>query len=358
MTFTLTEKLAKTWGRHPLVAFSKHRRQIAFYRQFHALLRSGVGLPVAFAELSKYAPDPALERALKVVAADIQAGSTFAQALGRHSALFDDANVELIAFAEEAGTLDTVLRTMIDHLEEVNRLRWRAVFMSLWPMYLAAAFIFVGPLLNVAQSMKGTTSIGVAYLGGLFRNLFLALLTVSAAFSAPFIVTLLNAELAWDQLKRRLPIISKAVRELYASRLLMGLGLGVGAGLEVMRTLKVAVLSTSSPSLAASLPRAEATIRRGGTLTEAIDSLELLDRSTLGTLAVAERTGTVSETLAKLSQELQESSLRAVRVLVIAVLVVVAGVLLVAVVSSMLGTLMGPVKNLYDAAGSGNLDNL
>ena len=358
MTLTLTEKLAKTWGRHPLVAFSKHRRQIAFYRQFHALLRSGVGLPVAFAELSRYAPDPALEKALKVVAKDIQDGSTFARALGRHAALFDDANVELIAFAEEAGTLDRVLRTMIDHLEEVNRLRWRAVFMSLWPMYLAAAFVFVGPLLNVAQSMKGTTSIGAAYASGLIRNLLLAALTVGTLLAAPFIITFLNADLPWDRFKRRAPVIAKAVRELYASRLLMGLGLGIGAGLEVMRTLRVAVLSTSSPSLAQGLPRAEATIRRGGTLTDAIDSLGLLDRSTLGTLAVAERTGTVSETLAKLSQELQESSLRAVRVLIIAVLVVVAGVLLVAIVSSMLGTLLGPVKNLYDAAGSGNLDNL
>ncbi len=354
----MSGRFAKTWGRHPLVSFSKHRRQITFYRQFHALLRAGVPLPTAFAELSKYAPDPALERALQVVAKDIREGSTFAGALGRHSALFDDANVELIAFAEEAGTLDTVMRSMIEHLEQVNRMRWRAVMMSIWPMYLAGAFIFVGPLLGVAQRMTSTSSVGAIYLSGLVRNLLLAGSVVGALFAFPFVVTLLNAELPWDRLKRAAPIVSKATRELYASRLLLGLGLGLGAGLEVVKTLRVAVMATSSPSLIDQLPRAEAKLRGGGTLTEAIESLGLLDRSTLGTLAVAERTGTISESLAKQSQELQESSLRAVKVLIIVALAIVAGVLLVAIVSSMVGTLFGPVKTLYDAAGSGNLDNL
>ncbi len=355
----LSSRLARTWGSHPLVAFAKHRRQIAFYRQFHALIRSGVGLPTAFAELTRYAPDPTLARGLKMVAADIRGGSTLAQALGRHSALFDDANVELIAFAEEAGTLDRVLQRLTDHLEEMNRMRWRAIFMSLWPMYLAAGFVFVGPLLNVAQTIKSSSSgVGALYAGGLFRNLLIAGATLGGVLGAPFAIAALNLELEWDRLKRRLPVVSRAIRDLYASRLMLGLGLGVGAGLEVMRTLRVAVYSTNSPSLGAGLPNAELLIRNGGTLTDAIDSLGLLDRSTLGTLAIAERTGTISETLEKLSSELQASSLRAIRVLIIVVVAVVAAVLLVSIVSSILGSVMGPVKTLYDAAGSGDLDKL
>ncbi len=339
-----------------MLVFSRQRRQIAFYRQFHALISAGLGMPLVFAELSKYAPDPGLERGLKVVAQDIQNGRTLAQAMAKHGALFDDSNVELIAFAEEAGTLDAVLKRLIEHLEELARMRWRAVFMSLWPIYLAAAFIFVGPLLNVSKAMSSTSSVSALYLSGLFRNLLTVAGVLSALFAAPFVITLLNGELAWDQLKRRAPILAPAVRDLYASKMMLGLGLGVGAGLEVMRTLKVAILATNSPSLASDLPRAEAVIRNGGTLTEAIDSFGLLDRLSLGTLAVAERTGTVSQTLATLSAELQQSAMRAMRILILAVLVLVAAVLLVSIVSSLIGTILGPVKALYDAAGSGSLD--
>lgn len=354
----LSTKLAKTWARHPLVAFSSSRRQIAFYRQFHALVRAGLGMPAVFEELSKYAPAPGLERALKVVAKDIQNGETLAKSLSKHSAMFDDANVELIAFAEEAGTLDTVLKTLTDHLEQINKLRWRAIFMSLWPMYLAFAFIFVGPLLQVSQAMNSTASGGEIYLRGLINNLMLTGSVIAALVSFPFVVTLLGAEIPWDAFKRRAPIVAKAVRDLYASRLLLGLGLGVGAGLEVMRTLKIAVSATSSPSLIDNLPAAERVIRNGGTLTDAIGSLNLLDRIALGQLSVAERTGTIDGTLEKLSQELQESSLRAIRILIIVVLALAAGALLVGIVMSMMGTIFGPIKHLYDAAGSGNLDNL
>jgi type II secretory pathway component PulF len=354
----LNERLASAWGRHPLVTFTRHRRQIAFYRQFHALIRAGLGMPMVFAELTKYAPDPMLERGLRAVAKDIQGGSTLGKALSRHSSLFEDSNVELIAFAEEAGTLDVVLASLISHLEEVNRLRWRTIFMTLWPMYLLLAFIFVGPLLNIAQSMNSTTSVGVLYLSGLFRNLVVAGVVIAALVGAPMLIVLMGLELQWDELKRRLPVVSSAVRDIYASRMLLGLGLGLGAGLEVMRTLRVAVVATGSPSLISALPKAEATIQRGGTLTEAVDSLGLLDRVTLGTLSVAERTGTISDTLTRLSRELQDASVRAVRILTIVVLVIVASVLLVSIVGSMLGTILGPVKHLYDAAGSGELDKL
>jgi type II secretory pathway component PulF len=352
------ERLARAWARHPVVAFSRHRGQLAFYRQFHALLRSGVSLPVSFAELSRYAPDPGLAAALAVVARDIAEGSTLAQALQRHSGRFDDANVELIAFAEEAGKLDPVLKQLIEHLEAVHKLRWRAIFMSLWPLYLAAGFIFVGPLLAAGGHVQSAGDLGAFYVGGVLRNVLTSAALLLGVFGAPFLITAAGLDVEWDRFKRRLPIVDSALRDLYASRLMLGLGLSVGAGLEMVRALSLAVKSTSSASLQAQLPAAEAVLRGGGTLAEAITSLGLLDRASLGTLAIAERTGTLSETLERLSAELQEASLRATRVLIIVVIAVVAVVLLVSIVFGMLGTLFGPVKKLYDAAGSGNLDGL
>jgi type II secretory pathway component PulF len=313
-------------------------------------------MPIIFDELTKYAPDPVLERGLKVVAKDIREGGTLAQALGKHARLFDDANVELIAFAEQAGTLDAVLKTLIEHLDEMKRLRWRAVFMSLWPLYLALSFVFVGPLLTASQHLTSTSSVAALYFSALVKNLLLVAAIGAFIFAVPFLICALNAELAWDRFKRRAPVVSNAVRDLYASRLMLGLGLGVGSGLEVIRTLKVAAMATNSPSLIDGLPTAEALIRRGGTLADAIESFGLLDRSTLGTLAIAERTGTVSETLTKLSKDLQESSLRAIRILLLVVLALAAGVLLIGIVSSVLGTILGPIKTIYDAAGSGSLD--
>jgi type II secretory pathway component PulF len=152
------------------------------------------------------------------------------------------------------------------------------------------------------------------------------------------------------------PLVSSPLRQLAASRFVLGLGLASASGLETVRALRLATRATSSPDLMARLPQVEARLRNGATLTEAVSTLHLLTPGELGTLSVAETTGTLDHALEKLSRELQESSLRALRILVLVVTALVTGVVLVKIVIGLVGTLLGPVKTLYDAAGSGNLD--
>lgn len=353
---SLGARLGRAWLKHPVVAFFRHRRLITFYAQLHALIRAGIALPTAFTQLTQYAPDATMAKGLAAVARDVRGGDTLGDAMRKHGALFDDANVELIAFAEEAGRLEPISAAVVSHLGKVQAQRWQAVLGALWPMYLGAGFVFVGPLLGVAQQVKTASSIGSLYLSGLFSSLGTAAVLLTVVLGAPFFIAALGQEVAWDRLKRRLPLVSAPMRQLAASRFVLGLGLATASGMEAMRSLRLAVKATSSPSLQDELPRVEAKLRGGSTLTEAVGALALLDRSSLGTLAVAETTGTLDETLEKMSRELQESSLRATRLLILLVTALVAGVLLVKIVSGMLAVLFGPVKQFYDAAGSGNFD--
>lgn len=355
---TLEARLSRAWLRHPIVAFWRHRKLITFYSQLHALIRAGIALPTAFTQLGQFAPDTLMEKGLAAVARDIRGGATLGDAMQRHSALFDDANVELIAFAEEAGRLEPICKGVVDHLEKVQQQRWQALIGALWPMYLALGFVFLGPLLGVAQEIGPSGSVGALYLRGLASSLGSAVLVLSVVLGAPFFIAAIDKETEWDRLKRRLPLFGSPMKQLAASRFVLGLGLATASGMEAMRSLKLAVKATSSPSLLSEFPKVEAKLRAGGTMTEAVGALDLLDRSSLGTIHVAETTGTLDETLEKMSQDLQESSLRATRLLILLVTALVAVVLLFKIVSSMLAVLFGPVKKLYDAAGTGNLDGL
>jgi type II secretory pathway component PulF len=350
------ERLTRAWLRHPLVAFVRHRRLITFYQQLHSLIRAGIALPTAFTQLTQYAPDATMAKGLAAVARDVRGGSTLGDAMRKHGALFDDANVELIAFAEEAGRLEPICAGVISHLEKVQAQRWQALLGALWPMYLLAGFIFVGPLLGVAQQVKPGSSIGGLYLSGLFSSLTTAGLLLTLVLGAPFLVATIGQEAAWDRVRRRIPLISSPMRQLAASRFVLGLGLATASGMEAMRSLRLAVKATSSPSLMEDLPKVEAKLRGGSTLTEAVATLELLDRASLGTLAVAETTGTLDDTLERMSRELQESSLRAMRMLILLVTALVAAAVLVKIVAGILGVLLGPVKTLYDTAGNGDFN--
>lgn len=352
------DRIRRAWLKHPVVAFFRHRKLITFYQQLHSLIRAGIALPTAFSQLAQFAPDAAMAQGLAAVARDVRGGSSLGEAMQRHGALFDDANVELISFAEEAGRLEPIAAGIITHLEKLQKQRWQAVMGALWPMYLGASFVFVGPLVGVAQNMNSGASVGSIYLSGLAGTLSMAVSVVLFVLGAPLLIAALDLETQWDRVLRGLPFVSAPMRQLAASRLVMGLGLATSSGLEMVRTLRLAAKATASPSVLADLPKAEAKLRAGGTLTESVSEFGLLDRASLGSLSVAETTGTIDETLERMSRELQDSSLRAMRILILVVTVVVTALLLVKLVVGMLGTLFGPVKKLYDAAGTGNLDGI
>lgn len=351
----LGARVSRAWGKNPVVALLRHRRQVVFYQQLHALLASGTPWPTAFAHLVAYAPDARLARALSAMSRDVQGGSSLGEALARHGSELDDASVELLTFAERAGTLDEVVKTLIGHLERLQALRWRTLVLLLWPAYLLVALVMVGPLLGVAQSIQPGASIGSLYVAGLARSLGWLLAVGGGLVALPLVIAGLGLGTAWDRLKRALPLVSTAVSRLYAARFVMTLGLGAGAGMEVFACLRAAVKATGSPSLGEALPKAEDALRAGASLTEAVGRLELVEQSTLGTIAVAERTGTLDESLAKASHELEASALRAVQGLMLAVVALLAVVLVGSIVVAILKTALGSMMRLHDAAGSGAL---
>lgn len=342
------------WSKNLISGWSRLRKQEVFFRQFHALVRAGIPLPTAFVQLRAFAPDEAFSAGLSVVARQVAAGRSLGDALTSQPGLFEADQLELLGAAEAAGSLEPVLAALARHLEAVRRLRWTAFLSSLWPAYLLGVLVFLGPLVRVGGSgVRSFSGVGAAYLAGLLPGLLTVAALLLALVVSPVVIAALKAELAVDRFVLRLPGVGAALRSLAASRALLTLGLSLSAGLEVARAVRVAVVSTARPSLAAHAEAAVDVIRRGGTLFEALSSVGLFDRQTLGQLGIAEQTGTLGETLERLAPEVHEQTLRAVRLLVLVVVGVVGAVALAALLASLLGALFGPIKAYYDLAGNG-----
>lgn len=342
------------WSKNLISRWTRLRKQEVFFRQFHALVRAGIPLPTAFVQLRSFAPDEAFSAGLSKVAKLVASGQSLGDALRSQPALFEADQLELLSAAESSGSLDTVLAALATHLEEVRRLRWKAFISSIWPAYLLALVVFLGPLVRVGNSgVKSLGEVGGAYLSGLIPGLMTALALVVAIIVFPVLVAALRAEAAWDAFVLRLPGVGSALRSLAASRALLTLGLSLSAGLEVARAVRVAVVATARPSLMSQAEGAVAVIRRGGSLFEALSGLGLFSRQTLGQLGVAEQTGTLDQTLKRLAPEVHEDTIRAVRLLVIVVVGVIGAAALFVLVSTLLGAIMGPIKSYYDMAGNG-----
>lgn len=345
----LTVRLRRAWGRHPLVAFAGHRSRITFYRQLLALVKSGQGLPTSLVKLAKYAPDRRTREAMEEMQRDIANGATFGESMRKHADRFDDAIIELILFAEETGNLQNVLEQVIANQEEVQSLRWKALFASLWPVYLLAAAVFVGPLFGLARNAAtiGGNWVG-AYFSGLGANLFLAGIAAVFLLGGPFLIAAFALDGAWERVVLAIPVAGRVKRDFIGSRFFLALGLGLGAGVEVKRAVKIALSASGSPAMAAQTAATVSRIENGSTLADALAPLSVFDRPSLGALAIGEDTGTLDEQLARVAKDSQESALRGAKLVMIAVLVLVVLVLLGSIVANLLGTLFGPISDYYN----------
>ena len=315
--------LASAWARHPLVAMVRHRPRLTFFLGLHGMIRAGVALPIAFAELSRGAAKDPFRRAVAQVGEAVAAGSGLAEAMRQQPMWFEPQVVELLGAAEATGTLESALARITAQLEEAQRMRWRAVSLCLYPAYLLAAFIFGGALLGTASSLlaSGKTD---DILGVFVAQFLQKVLTVSSFGLAFFLAPLVLASPAlaphWEALRMRVPVLGRVHRELQASRFSLVLGVALGAGLEAGRSLQLALEATGSLWLRGRVNLAVHRLRSGASLTDVVEWLGVLDSESLQQLSTGERTGGLEPVLALVSRGHSEAAMRWLRTLMFVVI--------------------------------------
>jgi type II secretory pathway component PulF len=315
--------LASAWARHPLVAMVRHRPRLTFFQGLHSMIRAGVGLPIAFTELSRGAAKDPFRRAVAQVGEAVVAGSGLAEAMRRQPRWFEPQMVELLGAAEATGTLESALARITGQMEEAQRMRWRAVSLCAYPAYLMAAFVFGGALLDTASSLmaSGRTD---DLLPLFVSHLLQKVLTVSsfglALFLAPLVLALPALEPHWARLRMRVPVLGRVHRELQASRFSLVLGVALGAGLEAGRSLQMALEATGSLLLRGRVNLALHRLRSGASLTDVVEWLGVLDGESLQQLATGERTGDLEPVLAQVSRGHSEAAMRWLRTLMFVVI--------------------------------------
>src|SRR3990170_8465264 len=82
---------------------------VVFTRQFATMIDAGLPLVQCLEILSNQQDNPTFKEILLKVKGDVEAGSTFADALRKHPQVFNDLFCNLAAAGEAGGILDTIL---------------------------------------------------------------------------------------------------------------------------------------------------------------------------------------------------------------------------------------------------------
>ena len=138
-------KAAARWRRHRAV---KPRSLAAFTRQFAVMIDAGLPLVTCLDLLGTGESDRGLAHAILQTRADVERGSSLADAMKKHPAVFDPLYANMIAAGETGGILDTILERLAIYIEKAVKLRGQVASAMIYPAaVITIAAIVVGVIL-------------------------------------------------------------------------------------------------------------------------------------------------------------------------------------------------------------------
>jgi len=242
-----------------------------------------------------------------------------------HPGRFPELMIDLIEVAEQTGSLPEVLAALADHYDNLLRLRRSFLGAIAWPIFqLVAAVLLVAGLifvLGLIDSGKGNEPMDVLGLGltggsGALMWLFLCFGSAAGLFLVYQVLSRgLRGRATIHAALLHVPVLGGCLRSFALARFSWAFALTQQAGMPISPSLEASLKATANGSFASSAPQVMAMVQEGEDLSEALASTNLYPQDYLELVRVGEATGTVPETLQRLSPQLEEQARRSLSTL-------------------------------------------
>ncbi|MDH5730785.1 MAG: type II secretion system F family protein, partial [Gammaproteobacteria bacterium] len=127
----------------------KSRDIAIFSRQLATMVAAGVPLVQAFDIIAKGGENASMQELVLAVKADVESGSSLANAMRRHPSQFDELFCSLVNAGEQAGILDTLLDKVAVYKEKTEMIKSKLRRAMVYPIAVIAIGILVTVILLI-----------------------------------------------------------------------------------------------------------------------------------------------------------------------------------------------------------------
>lgn len=302
-------------------------RQLAFLcRGLSTSLHAGVPIIRAFELAAGKALDPRLRNVIQDVATQLKAGDDVAEALRSHEQVFPDLMIDMVAVAEQTGTLPEVLASLADHYENNLRLRKDFYGQIAFPViqFTAAIFVIAGLILVLGMVAQATGSgepfdpLGFGLTGAsgaIYWLMGWGMLLATLYIGYKVAVSSLQGQQVVHQFLLGVPVIGGCMRSFGIARFSWAFHLTQEAGMAVDESIDYSFRATANGAFIARAPQVLDELMAGEHLTDALAHTHLFPDDFIEIVHVGETSGTVPETLHRLSPQFEDQARRSLRAL-------------------------------------------
>jgi general secretion pathway protein F len=255
-------------------------------RQMAGLVGSGLPLERSLTALMEDCEDARQRELIAHLRSEVNAGNTFARALGTASREFDDVYRAVVAAGEQSGALGPVLERLADDLEAQQALKSKLIGATLYPAIVSLIAVVIVIFLvtyvvpQVASVFEGSKRalplLTVLMLGvsSFVRSWGWLVLLALAGAGGLLVLSLRNEEFRerFDAFWLTLPLVGRLARGYNAARFAGTLAMLAGAGVPILKALQAAAETLSNRAMRADAMAALVQVREGAPLANALSS--------------------------------------------------------------------------------------
>ena len=298
-----------------------NQRAIAvFTRQLATMIDAGLPLVQSLEILSSQQEAKLFKNIIREIREDVEGGSTFAGALKKHPATFNELYTNLVVAGEEGGILDTILTRLANYIEKSEALKKKVKSALIYPativgvalIVVAILMIFVIPVFETLFKSAGQNlplpTLIVMTLSKLIKKYVIILIPalILLFYMARKYYQTQNGRAVIDRLLLKLPVFGPLLRKIAVARFSRTLGTLVSSGVPILDGLTIVSRTAGNKTIETAILDARASIREGETIAEPLNRSKIFPPMVIQMISVGESTGALDNMLSKIAEFYEE----------------------------------------------------
>jgi type IV pilus assembly protein PilC len=294
----------------------KDKDIVIFTRQFATMIDAGLPLVQALEILSTQVENKFLAKTLETIKSDVEAGSTYAEALKKHPKAFSELYANMVAAGESGGILDTILNRLAAYIEKAMKLKKKVKSAMVYPMVvtsiavicIAVIMIFVVPTFaKMFTQMGGTLPLPTLFVMKL--SSFLAGIggLLSGMAIVAFIIALKQirktekGQAITDKIMLRLPIFGILLKKVAVAKFTRTLGTLISSGVPILDGLDITAKTAGNKVIEYAVLDIRQAVSEGKTLAEPLMKAKVFPPMVTHMISVGEATGALDSMMNKIA---------------------------------------------------------
>ncbi len=336
--------------------------KVLFSRQLSTLINAGLPLVQSLRSVSAQTSNKPLKTVINQVIVDVEAGTSFHEALAKHPKVFNRVYISLVAASETSGTLDKGLERLADQQEKdadiISKVRGAMIYplIVLLVMLGVVTFMLVKVLPQVQNIYSGLHGVslplltrvllGLSHLVTHFWWVFLIALALLIFFGTRWARTLGGRSVV-DKFKMKAWPIGHLYMKMYMARFARTGTTLVASGVPIIQVLEITGEAVDNVHIDRSLHRAIEKVKGGKALSEAIEKDPNFLTLVPSMLRIGEQSGAMETMLAKVADYYEkevDNEIKTISTIIEPVMMVVMGLIAIIIVAAVLLPIYGLVN--------------